>query len=89
MNVPWLGFLLLNSLDSRNLQKDSKILHLGKNIKTRRKLQDGMQNESQPEAAILREPETKSTTRPLSVIKYMKIRNLPLADAILGKTVTV
>src|SRR5205807_8926153 len=27
MNLPWLGFLLLNTLDSRDLQKDSKILH--------------------------------------------------------------
>src|SRR5438270_7362826 len=34
MNLPWLGFLLLNTLDSRDLQKDSKILHRCTEYKT-------------------------------------------------------
>src|SRR6185312_14595298 len=43
MNVPWLGFVLLNTLDSHDLQKDSQILQRCTKFKNLRKLQDSTQ----------------------------------------------
>src|SRR2546430_10268000 len=83
MNLPWLGVLLLNTLDSRDLQKDSKILYRCTENKTEENCRTrGMKVAGR---SILREVDTKSMTRPFPGNNSMKNWNLPAALCLFGK----